>query len=269
MTHIFPRRPRAEATEEDCRLLSVQEQSDGVQLAVEHEQLVGPFRLRHARHESRHQRHRQLWGPVELQAAVGVQDGSDEVIRQCAGSSEVSVPLEICRQRAQQRPAVHRGRVFLLLRQELQKPVAHRKAALRGILLGLSLLHPPKELLVVDCQRLVIQEILFLSRSDGDLIVRPCVRGSLVPLDVHVIWIVLVQPQESRSELIHIDFEGHLLRDSIAEGPRPDHDEGHVLRQDRQRCEELSHVLPEVADMTNVGQLSGARQSVHLHQRMD
>ncbi len=47
--------------------------------------------------------------------------------------------------------------LLLLLHYELEQPETHGEALLRVILLCLRLLHPSVELLMADCQRLVIE----------------------------------------------------------------------------------------------------------------
>ena len=129
-------------------------------------------------------------------------EDSGHVLRQGAGRSDAPLSLKVRRQRAQQRPTVFRGRVLLLLRQQLQQPMTHGKAPLSRVLLGLRLLHPSLEHLLVDCQKLVTHEILFPCDADCDILLRPLLGGRLIPLDVDIERIVRLQRQERRSELL-------------------------------------------------------------------
>ena len=85
---------------------------------------------------------------------------------------------------------------------------------------------------------------------------------------MQIVWIVGLQPQKRRAKLFDVDFEGHLVRSTVSEGSRPHHDERHVPGKNGQGRKESGNFLSEVAHVANVGQLSGARQCVDLHQRM-
>ena len=70
------------------------------------------------------------------------------------------------------------------------------------------------------------------------------------------------------NKLLNIDGERRFATRLTTEAPWPDLHEGHVCGQRRKSGQELCHILAKVAHVSDVGQLAGARYSVHLHEGM-
>ena len=131
-----------------------------------------------------------------------------------------------------------------------------------------TLLYPFEKYRTVDLHAVRKIKVFLTYRTDLHVFVAPsCFRGA-DPLDVAIVWVVLLQPQKGLTHFVNVDFEGSFGRTLILEDSRPHHDERHVAGQARQRRQKRRYFLPEVGDMANVRKLAGLWYGVDLHQRM-
>ena len=67
-----------------------------------------------------------------------------------------------------------------------------------------------------------------------------------------VVRVVVVQPQISVIKLVHVDLEGGTEVGMRAEGAGSHLHERHFLRKRWQSVDKLCHLLPEIADVSNM-----------------
>ena len=148
-------------------------------------------------------------------------------------------------------------------------PCSYREASVLRFLVRSASFEPSSKDWRTQWAHQIQIDLLFATRSYLEIFRLPRILSSWLPRDIGIIRIMLLEPNVCTLDFLHVHFERGGTALLSLEHARPHKDKRHLLRKDRQRGHELSNLLPEVAHMSDVSQLTCLWNGVDLNQGVD